>query len=96
MSTLHVAQVVSIEWRPLCKAPGHVQNTPMGTSKLEGLACMQGLDLSQGMAAAVPEWEDVRLLAPHAELRLLACGQASLIQPHRLRSGSGSRYQQLQ
>ena len=46
---------------------------------------VQDLDLSEGIASAVPNWEDVRLLAPHAELRLLACGQASLIQPHRLR-----------
>ena len=46
---------------------------------------MQGLDLSQGIAAAVPGWEDVRLLAPHAELRLLVCGQPSLIDAHRLR-----------
>ena len=46
----------------------------------------QGMDLSQGIAAVVPDWDSVRLLAPHAELRLLACGQASLIAPHRLRS----------
>ncbi|KAL3143576.1 hypothetical protein ABBQ38_002373 [Trebouxia sp. C0009 RCD-2024] len=45
---------------------------------------VEGMDLSQGVGAAVPDWDDVRLLAPHAELRLLACGQASLIQPHRL------------
>ncbi|KAK9844911.1 hypothetical protein WJX74_008601 [Apatococcus lobatus] len=44
----------------------------------------QSLDLSQGIAAAVPGWEDVRLLAPHAELRLLVCGQPSLIDAHRL------------
>ncbi len=43
------------------------------------------MDVSQGVAAVVPDWDDVRLLAPHAELRLLACGQASLIAPHRLR-----------
>lgn len=49
---------------------------------------MQGMDLSQGVGAAVPDWDDVRLLAPHAELRLLACGQASLLQSHRLRSAS--------
>ncbi|KAL3134023.1 hypothetical protein ABBQ32_008457 [Trebouxia sp. C0010 RCD-2024] len=42
------------------------------------------MDLSQGLGAALPDWDDVRLLAPHAELRLLACGQASLIQPNRL------------
>ncbi len=46
----------------------------------------QGMDLSQGIGAVVPDWDNVRLLAPHAELRLLACGQASLIAPHRLRS----------
>ncbi len=46
---------------------------------------LQGLDLSQGIAMAVPGWEDVRLLAPHAELRLLVCGQPSLIDAHRLR-----------
>ena len=46
---------------------------------------MQGMDLSQGVGAVIPDWDDVRLLAPHAELRLLVCGQASLIAPHRLR-----------
>ncbi|DBB17102.1 TPA: hypothetical protein ACH3X3_014184 [Trebouxia sp. C0006] len=45
---------------------------------------LEGMDLSQGIAAVVPDWDSVRLLAPHAELRLLACGQASLIAPHRL------------
>ena len=43
------------------------------------------LDLSDGLEAAVPGWADVRLLAPHSELRLLVCGQGSLIDAHRLR-----------
>ena len=30
---------------------------------------MQGKDLSQGVLAAIPGWGDVRLLAPHAELK---------------------------
>lgn len=33
----------------------------------------------------MPGWADVRLLAPHSELRLLVCGQGSLIDAHRLR-----------
>ena len=43
------------------------------------------LDLSEGIDAAVPGWADIRLLAPHAELRLLACGQGTLIDATRLR-----------
>ena len=43
------------------------------------------LDLSEGIEAAVPGWADIRLLAPHAELRLLACGQGTLIDASRLR-----------
>ncbi len=48
-------------------------------------AVMDGADFKAGVAAAVPGWENVRLLAPHAELRLLACGQSSLIDADRLR-----------
>ena len=35
----------------------------------EPAATMQGKDLSQGVLAAIPGWGDVRLLAPHAELK---------------------------
>ncbi|KAK9814581.1 hypothetical protein WJX72_008178 [[Myrmecia] bisecta] len=45
---------------------------------------IEGLDTSEGLEAAVPGWAAVRLLAPHAELRLLACGQSLLIDAHRL------------
>ena len=37
------------------------------------------------MLAAVPGWAHVRLLAPHADLRLLVCGHSSLVDSHRLR-----------
>jgi hypothetical protein len=47
---------------------------------------VKGANFKNGVAPAVPGWENVRLLAPHAELRLLVCGQASLIDAHRLRS----------
>lgn len=51
----------------------------------QGLSSLlQGKDFANGVGAAVPDWDDVRLLAPHAELRLLACGQPSLISPERL------------
>ena len=43
------------------------------------LPALEGVDLSQGLPAAVPGYENVRLLAPHAELRLLACGLSTLI-----------------
>ncbi len=46
---------------------------------------VKGSDFKAGVARAVPGWENVRLLAPHAELRLLACGQSSLIDAQRLR-----------
>lgn len=52
---------------------------------MESLACSQGLDLSQSVVGAVKGWDSVRLLAPHAELKLLACGQSTLIDAHRLR-----------
>ena len=48
-------------------------------------AVVKGSDFKTGVARAVPGWENVRLLAPHAELRLLACGQSSLIDAQRLR-----------
>ena len=48
-------------------------------------AVIKGSDFKTGVARAVPGWENVRLLAPHAELRLLACGQSSLIDAQRLR-----------
>lgn len=44
-----------------------------------------GADFKNGVAAAVPGWENVRLLAPHAELRLLVCGESTIIDAHRLR-----------
>ena len=43
------------------------------------------MDLSRGVLAAVPGWAHVRLLAPHADLRLLVCGHSSLVDSHRLR-----------
>ncbi len=43
------------------------------------------LDLSRGILAAVPGWAHVRLLAPHADVRLLVCGQSTLVDSHRLR-----------
>lgn len=43
-----------------------------------------GMDFSQGVAAAVPGWADVRLLAPRAELPLRLCGGQPLIDSHRL------------
>lgn len=43
------------------------------------------LDLSRGVLAAVPGWAHVRLLAPHADLRLLVCGHSTLVDSHRLR-----------
>lgn len=46
---------------------------------------MQGVDLTPGIVAAVPGWDSVRLLAPHAELKLLACSQPTLIDAYRLR-----------
>jgi hypothetical protein len=52
---------------------------------------MEGKDFKGGVAAAVPGWESVRLLAPHAELRLLATGHASLIDAHRLRCARALR-----
>ena len=51
---------------------------------------MQGVDLSKGVQSAVPGWDNVRLLAPHAELKLQACGQSPLIDAHRLRCGACS------
>ena len=48
-------------------------------------AVVKGTDFKTGVARAVPGWENVRLLAPHAELRLLACGQSALIDAQRLR-----------
>lgn len=48
-------------------------------------AVVTGADFKNGVAAAVPGWENVRLLAPHAELRLLVCGQSTIIDSHRLR-----------
>ena len=48
-------------------------------------AVVKGSDFKTGVARAVPGWENVRLLAPHAELRLLACGQSSLVDAQRLR-----------
>ncbi len=48
-------------------------------------AVVEGRDFKTGVARAVPGWGDVRLLAPHAELRLLACGQSALIDAQRLR-----------
>ncbi len=52
-------------------------------------SCMQGLDFSHGISAVVPGWDDVRLLAPHAEMRLLCSGQSCLIDAHRLRCRAG-------
>ena len=49
------------------------------------LIVLPQLDVSEGSEAAVPGWADVRRLAPHAELRLLVCGQGTLIDAHRLR-----------
>lgn len=46
---------------------------------------VMGADFKNGVAAAVPGWENVRLLAPHAELRLLVCGESTIIDAHRLR-----------
>ncbi|KAK9822214.1 hypothetical protein WJX81_006927 [Elliptochloris bilobata] len=43
-----------------------------------------GLDLANGAAVGVPGWEAVRLLAPRAELRLLATGRATLNDAQRL------------
>ena len=51
-------------------------------------AVVEGRDFKTGVARAVPGWGDVRLLAPHAELRLLACGQSALIDAQRLRCAS--------
>ncbi|CAK0786305.1 hypothetical protein CVIRNUC_009518 [Coccomyxa viridis] len=48
------------------------------------LPVVKGSDFKTGVARAVPGWENVRLLAPHAELRLLACGQSSLVDAQRL------------
>jgi hypothetical protein len=48
------------------------------------------LDLSRGVLAAVPGWAHVRLLAPHADLRLLVCGHSSLVDSHRLRWAAAS------
>lgn len=57
----------------------------MVPKKLSFAAVVTGSDFKMGVARAVPGWENVRLLAPHAELRLLACGQSSLIDAQRLR-----------
>jgi len=57
----------------------------MVPNKLSLAAVVTGSDFKMGVARAVPGWENVRLLAPHAELRLLACGQSSLIDAQRLR-----------
>ncbi|CAL8464121.1 g3656 [Coccomyxa elongata] len=48
------------------------------------LPVVMGADFKNGVAAAVPGWENVRLLAPHAELRLLVCGESTIIDAHRL------------
>ncbi|KAK9800299.1 hypothetical protein WJX73_007633 [Symbiochloris irregularis] len=48
------------------------------------LPALEGVDLSPGVVAAVPGWDSVRLLAPHAELKLLACSQPTLIDAYRL------------
>ena len=42
------------------------------------------------MQTAVPGWDNVRLLAPHAELKMQACGQSPLIDAHRLRYAQSS------
>ena len=52
---------------------------------MSAVAVVRGADFKNGVAAAVPGWENVRLLAPHAELRLLVCGQSTIIDAHRLR-----------
>lgn len=48
------------------------------------LPSVAGMDFSRGAGAAVPGWEAVRLLAPRAELRLLAVGRATLADAQRL------------
>ena len=59
--------------------------TTISAASLFPAAVVKGSDFKTGVARAVPGWENVRLLAPHAELRLLACGQSSLIDAQRLR-----------
>ena len=54
---------------------------------------MQDVDLSKGVQSAVPGWDNVRLLAPHAELKLQACGQSPLIDAHRLRCVGLSQFE---
>ena len=63
-----------------------------GSAADECAAAVQGKDLSQGVLAAIPGWGDVRLLAPHAELKpciaKLSC--LSCTQCHTLVSSSAA------
>eukprot|EP00887_Chlorella_sp_A99_P000408 scaffold13.g408.t1 len=52
-----------------------------GTASVPPPAVPEGTDLSQGLAAAFPGYQSIRMLAPTAELRLLLCGLGSMINP---------------
>eukprot|EP00891_Asterochloris_glomerata_P001718 jgi/Astpho2/1718/Aster-04143 len=66
--------------------PRYVADQPaaLPASSSVPLPTVEGLDFSHGISAVVPGWDDVRLLAPHAEMRLLCSGQSCLIDAHRL------------
>jgi len=86
-------------WPRRCILHNHVQQSTVRVSNIRAVAhsrstvpmasanpdhCVQ-LDLSRGILAAMPGWVHVRLLAPHADVRLLVCGQSTLVDSHRLR-----------
>lgn len=59
--------------------------SPLRTCSVELHVSQQGVSASLGgLLSGVAGWEDVRLMAPQAELRLLLCGVTSLIDPKRM------------